>query len=298
MAIPKKLTTKPECSAFIENFNTFLFDCDGVLWDGDQILPGVREVLEFLRSKGKRIIFVTNNSTKSRTAYKAKFNKLQIDVSTEEIFGSSYASAVWLRKVAKFPADKKVYIIGQSGIEEELASEGIQYCGAGEDNENVADMSFKDIIPDPQIGAVLCGFDLHINYKKYAKAFTYIRSNPECYFLLTNNDTTYPANGTIFPGTGSIVSPLITSLNRQPDAVLGKPNQSMMDCIKAKYDIDPQTTCMVGDRIDTDIQFGINGGLSTLLVLSGVTTQSELEHSEILPNYYINSLGDLSIAIQ
>ncbi|KAK9472541.1 HAD-like domain-containing protein [Dipodascopsis tothii] len=294
----EKITTKAQADEFLDSYDNFLFDCDGVLWQGSELLPYVVETLDLLRSKGKKLIFVTNNSTKSRQAYTKKFKGLGIDVTAEEIFGSSYSAAVYLKQVVKFPADKKVLVLGESGVEEELASEGVQFVG-GTDPSLRRDITPEDyplIKPDPSIGAVLCGLDLHINYLKMAMALVNLQV-PSTLFLATNIDSTYPTNGKLFPGAGTISAPLILASKRQPVS-LGKPSQAMMDCIKAKFEFDPVRTVMVGDRLDTDIQFGLSGGLGTLMVLTGVQTEADLAESAaaatpVVPKFYMSKLGDL-----
>ena len=92
---------------------------------------------------------------------------------------------------------------------------------------------FGTISQDPSIGAVVCGFDLNLNYHKFAKAFTYLNSDENVHFILTNDDSTFPAPNGIYPGTGSLVQPLIFSLKRQP-LVMGKPNKPMLDCFFSK----------------------------------------------------------------
>ena len=88
-----------------------------------------------------------------------------------------------------------------SGIRDELASEGVASVGGSEDDDNLSDMAdMASIKPDPSIGAVLLGFDLNINYKKYAKAFTYLHHDENVHFLATNSDLTFPAGGTVYPG--------------------------------------------------------------------------------------------------
>ncbi|RUS17126.1 HAD-like domain-containing protein [Endogone sp. FLAS-F59071] len=291
-----KLQTPKDYEELLDKFDTFLFDCDGVLWRGNEAIPGVPEAMNYIRSKGKQLLFVTNNSSVSRANYCKKFTKLGIEAHVDDIFSSAYAAAVYLKNVVAFPPEKKVYIIGQAGIQEELAAEGIRHSGAGDDNENMQEMDFSSIKPDPEVGAVLCGIDFHINYKKYAKAHTYLTKNPGCLFLLTNDDSTFPTEIGIFPGAGAISSTLITSTSRTPDAVLGKPNQTMMDCIIARYSLDLNRTLMIGDRLDTDIDFGNRGGLATLAVLTGVTTEQDLQNptQKIVPTYYMESWGDLT----
>ncbi|CAK9168000.1 unnamed protein product [Ilex paraguariensis] len=112
----------------IDSVETFIFDCDGVIWKGDKLIDGVPETLDMLRSKGKRLVFVTNNSTKSRKQYGKKFETLGLNVSEEEIFASSFAAAAYLKSI-NFPKDKKVYVIGEDGILKELELAGIPYLG-------------------------------------------------------------------------------------------------------------------------------------------------------------------------
>ncbi|KAI8811802.1 HAD-like domain-containing protein [Cladochytrium replicatum] len=288
-----KHLTKELSEELIDGVDTFLFDCDGVIWRGSHVVENVINVLTTLRGKGKRILFVTNNSTNSRATYAKKFAGLGIEASPEEIFGSAYAAAYYVKHILKFPEDKRVFVCGMDGIVDELAAEGVNTCGAAEDNENLPSMNAMGTVQhDPSIGAVLFGFDLNINYKKLAKAFTYLRSDPSIHFLATNSDLTFPAGDMIYPGTGALLSALSAPLGRQP-VVLGKPTQNMLDVIIDKYKLDRARTCMVGDRLDTDIEFGKLGGLKTLLVLTGVTSVEEMKSSSIQADFFIESLGRL-----
>ncbi|KAK4517909.1 uncharacterized protein ATC70_001257 [Mucor velutinosus] len=287
------LETKAERDAFIDQYDNFLFDCDGVLWEGTHMFDGVPEAMELLRSKGKRVFFVTNNSTKSREAFLQKFKGFNVKATKEEVFSSAFATASYLKHVLKFPEEKKVYIIGMAGIKDELAAEGIRSCG-GEEDTGLTD---NDAVPDDkEVGAVVIGLDTQVNYKKYAKAFTYLTRNEGCHFIVTNEDSTYPQHGGFYPGAGSIAAPIITALGRRPDAVLGKPAPNMLEAIYAEYGLDPKKTVMIGDRLNTDIEFGLNGGLDTLCVLTGITTKDELlsPSNKIKSTYYMDSFGDFS----
>ncbi|KAJ3386098.1 hypothetical protein HDU84_001801 [Entophlyctis sp. JEL0112] len=242
---------------------------------------------------GKRILFVSNNSTKSRRQYLKKFIQLGIEASEDEIFGSAYAAAYYIKNSLNFPENKKVYVCGMEGIQEELDSEGIRHCGASDDNDNLKSMNeMATVKTDPEVGAVLFGFDLNINYKKLSKAFTYLRDNEGCHFLATNSDLTFPAGGTVYPGTGALLAALSAPLGRKP-LVLGKPEPTMMDVIVNKFHLNRERTLMVGDRLDTDILFGQQGGLKTLLVLTGVTPAQGLDREEIQAEYVLDSLGNL-----
>jgi len=246
-----------------------MFDCDGVLWNGDHLIDGAIEVLAILRDRKKKVLFVTNNATKSRKAYKSKFDKLGVEAHVDEIYGSAYASAVYISSVLKMPKDKKVYVIGMSGVEEELRNEGVSFIGGTDPADNTLEpFSLENFPNDPNVAAVLCGLDTNINYTKLSKAFQYLIRNPGCLFLATNEDSTYPSAHGLLPGAGSISAPLRFALGKDPLS-MGKPSGTMLDCIKAKVHFDPARTLMVGDRLNTDILFGKNGGISTLLVLTG-----------------------------
>jgi len=257
------------------------------------------KTVNYLRSQNKQIIFVTNNSTKSRRTYTQKFSKLGIEVSEDEIFSSSYSAAIYLSRVLNFPKDKLVYVLGERGVEDELETEGISFIGGTDPSERleITEEDFNSIRPDENVGAVLCGLDQHISYKKLSRALMYLRQKPEVYFIATNMDSTFPTHGALFPGAGACTAVPLEYSSKRRATVCGKPSQTMMDAIRAKYDFDKKRTCMVGDRLETDIQFGIQGGLGgTLLVLTGIVTSvDDCEKKGISPSYVIHSLGDLSV---
>lgn len=287
-----RLATRAQAEALISRYTTFLFDCDGVLWQGTHLLPQSKETLEYLRGLGKRLIFVTNNSTKSRQAYSKKFRDLGLDVKPTEIFGSSYSSAVYLDKVAKMPKDRKVLVVGEKGLEEELQEVGYTTVGGTDPSFVTAEFDESRVVRDPSIGCVLSGLDTKINYFKLAYAQQQLL-DPQVIFLATNIDSTFPSHGKILPGAGTIIQAVATCSGRTPEAALGKPSKSMMDCIKAAYDLDPETSIMVGDRLNTDMEFGHSGGMSTLFVLSGIDNEERMAKSPVTPTFYADNLGSL-----
>ncbi|KAF9436118.1 hypothetical protein BGZ76_004769 [Entomortierella beljakovae] len=294
LATPKKLNTVEEYRTFLDKYDTFLLDCDGVLWHSNTVISGVLDTVKFLRENGKRLVFVTNNSTLSRANYVKKFEKLGIQASEEDIFSSAFATAVYLRNVLNFPKDKRVYVIGESGIVDELNQVGIETTGSSQDNGvTMTHADFENIKDDPTIGAVVCGFDININFIKMAKAFKYLTARDDVYFILTNDDATFPSSSGHYPGTGALAQPLVFALKRDP-LIMGKPNKPMLDCFFSNYHTDPSRTCMVGDRLDTDIDFGAQGNIDTLMVLTGVSTEKEALDPEqpIKPTFIIQSFGE------
>ncbi|EPS29554.1 4-nitrophenylphosphatase [Penicillium oxalicum] len=298
---PRYLTgDKAGLREFLDKFDVFLFDCDGVLWSGDHVFPGTVDTLELLRKNGKQVVFVTNNSTKSRADYLKKLESLGIPSNVEEIFSSSYSSSIYISRILQLPENKrKVYVIGESGIEQELRSENVPFIG-GTDAAYRRDIQPEDYkriaagdtsLLDPEVGVVLVGLDFHLNYFKLALAYHYVKRG--AVFLATNVDSTLPNSGTLFPGAGSMSAPLIMMLGRDPVA-LGKPSQAMMDAIEGKFKFDRSRACMVGDRVNTDIRFGIEGKLGgTLGVLTGVSSKEEFVSGSIRPLAYLDKLSDL-----
>ncbi|KAF6823434.1 4-nitrophenylphosphatase [Colletotrichum musicola] len=295
---PKYLTgDSPAIQEFLDKF-----DVRGVLWSGDHLFDGIRETLAFLRSRGKRTVFVTNNSTKSRQEYLKKFTSLGIPSDVEDIFGSAYSSAVYVSRILDLPEGKrKVFVIGEAGIEAELRAEGVDFIG-GTDPSLRRDISPEDFagiadgsLLDPEVGVVLAGLDFHINYLKLSLGYQYLRRG--AVFLATNTDSTLPMSHTFFPGAGSISIPLVNMSQQQPVA-LGKPSQAMMDAVEGKFQLDRERTCMIGDRLDTDIKFGREGRLGgTLAVLTGVHKKEdwEKEGAAAVPAYYVDSLASLNL---
>ncbi|KAM1387736.1 hypothetical protein ACFX2I_033699 [Malus domestica] len=278
----------------IDSVETFIFDCDGVIWKGDKLIDGVPQTLDMLRSKGKRLVFVTNNSTKSRKQYGKKFETLGLNVNEEEIFASSFAAAAYLKSI-NFPKDKKVYVIGEEGILKELELAGYEYLGGPEDGGKKIELKPGYLMEhDESVGAVVVGFDRNFNYYKIQYGTLCVRENPGCLFIATNRDAvTHLTDAQEWAGGGSMVGAIRGSTQREP-LVVGKPSTFMMDYLANEFGILKSQICMVGDRLDTDILFGQNGGCKTLLVLSGVTTLPVLQSPDnsIQPDFYTNKISD------
>ena len=267
---------------------------------------------------GKQIIFVTNNSTKSRVDYKEKLTSMGIPATVvclahsvvsrsdlpfpqDEIFGSAYSAAIYISRILQLPTNKKtVFVLGESGIETELDSESIRHIGgtdpclhrviSKEDYVSIASGSSLD----NSVGVVLCGLDFHFNYLKLSLAYHYLQRG--AVFLATNIDTTLPSSSALFPGAGACAAPLVAMMGGSRPTSLGKPSQAMMEAIEGKFHFDRKKACMVGDRLDTDIRFGIEGELGgTLCVLTGVTKGKEdwEENTRTVPTAWVDQLGDL-----
>eukprot|EP00956_Cyclotella_meneghiniana_P026470 scaffold57263_cov59-Cyclotella_meneghiniana.AAC.7 len=279
----------------LPDVDVFIFDCDGVIWRGDSVIDGIPETLDKLRAMGKKTFFVTNNSTKSRKGYKKKFDSLGLNVPAEEIFSSSFAAAAYFEQTKFKDTGKKVYIVGEVGIQEELDLIGIPHFGGPEDAGKQPDMGPGCAVShDKDVGAVVVGFDRNINYYKIQYAQLCINENPGCEFIATNLDAvTHLTDAQEWAGNGSMVGAIRGCTGVEP-TVVGKPGPLMIDYLCDKLNLNRERICMVGDRLDTDILFGNDNGLKSLLVLSGVTSEEKLLSKEntITPDYYADSIVD------
>lgn len=288
----------------LSSVDTVLFDCDGVIWRGNQAVPGAPQVINLLKEHGKKVLFVTNNSTKTRRMYADKMSSLGFNVTEEEVFGTAYCCAAYLQTECRLRG--KVYLLGGDAMREELEAVGIQQVGLGPDHVSGKQSDWANVPLDPEVRAVVVGFDKHFSYMKLNRALQYLLLN-DCLFVGTNRDSRLPLEGgKAVPGTGCLLQAVETAAQRRAQTV-GKPSRFMFDCLAARFGVEPGRCLMVGDRLDTDILLGSNCGLKTLLTLTGVSTLSEAqahrdsgsaERQGMVPDYYVESIADLLPALQ
>ena len=290
---------------FISSFDTVLTDCDGVLWVGGQPIQGSPEAIMKLRKLGKRIIFVTNNGM-SRNDLLSRCHELGFGGEIDDMITSSYLCANYLKQ-KQFT--KTVYVFGGKGLKEELDNVGIRNIGEGPDlmpqewNLETAENVINNM--EDNIGCVIVGFHYDISYLKLLKAVTYLHSS-DVLFIGTNSDPMavlhFQHKACIMPATGALISAAETASGRKA-LILGKPNKFMYETVKNVFpNIVPERTLMVGDRADTDVIFGKNASLKTLMVGTGTNTLDEVRHWEIsendrihqmIPHFYSNRLFDI-----
>jgi phosphoglycolate/pyridoxal phosphate phosphatase family enzyme len=294
MAVATRLT-RATLPSFLSSIDTFILDCDGVLWTGATPIPGAGAAVDALRAAGKRVFFCTNNSTKPRATYVETLAKFGIAAPPSAILTSAYAAGVWLASRGV----KRVYLIGEPGLAAELADVAGATAEGPEDwGRTFALGGAEGPAPlDPAVGAVVCGFDGRFNYYKLMRAAAYVRAGVP--FVATNRDLTYPNTGGIVPGGGCVVAALAAGAGREPDVVAGKPSAGLAALVREATGLDPARTCMVGDRLDTDMAFGHAGGYAArLLVLTGVTGEGELaalaRGEPATPTHVMASIGDFA----
>ncbi|KAL8174968.1 UNVERIFIED_CONTAM: hypothetical protein K2H54_007450 [Gekko kuhli] len=289
-----------------------LFDCDGVLWRGEAAVPGAAEALRLLEDGplgGKRLCYVTNNSSRTRAAYTEKLRRLGFPrAEPRQVFGSAYCAARYLRHA--LPPGGAAYVLGGAALSSELEAAGVAHLGAGPAPPPDSAHFGARAPLDPAVRAVLVGYDEHFSYGKLCLALRYLLRGQDdggCLLVATNRDNRLPLEGgSAVPGTGCLVKAVETAAEREA-FVIGKPSQYIFECVASEFNIDPARTLMVGDRLDTDILMGNNCGLTTLLTLTGVSTLEEVhshlesscpERRKLVPDYYVESIADLLPALK
>ena len=250
----------------------FLLDMDGTIYLGDHLIDGVKEFLKALEDKGKRYIFLTNNSSKSKEIYVKKLKNLGIDAHEEDVFTSGEATTMYLKKQKK---GAKIYLLGTKALEDEFEKEGFIL-----EKERHRDIDY-----------VVLGFDTTLTYEKLWGACEYISEGVE--YIATHPDFNCPlADDKFMPDAGAMAAFIEASTGKTP-RVIGKPNKEIIHSIAWKYDLDKEDMVMVGDRLYTDIKTGENAGITSVLVYSGETGENDYKNSDIRADYVFDSIKDM-----
>lgn len=247
-----------------------LVDMDGVIWRGKNVIHENVSAVKYFIEQGFKVVFFTNNSSKSRIEYLNRLRAIGINVGYDDVLTSGFLAS----ELISSKNINTAFVIGEYGLVEELVKNGVHI---------VVDVEYVD--------SVVVGLDRFLTYNKLSKATHYIRSG--ALFVATNTDATYPSEKGEEPGAGSIVSALVTSTGRKPDYVTGKPNPIVIDYVLRKYRCRKSDVLIVGDRLDTDILLGLNTGVDTALVLTGVTRPGDKRIDEYKPTYVVNTLSEL-----
>jgi 4-nitrophenyl phosphatase len=249
-----------------------VLDMDGVLWRGDQPLPGFHDTFTWFAEKNIPYALLTNNSGKTQAQYVEKLARLGVtSVSPERILTSASATATYLSN--HYPAGTRVYVVGMDGIRAALTEVGFDVVS----EEDGADV-------------VVAGIDFNFTYAKLKRAALLIRDGAA--FIGTNGDKTFPSTEGLIPGAGSILAMLETATGVAP-LVIGKPGRPMFEAALRVTNTAADKTLMVGDRLDTDIGGAQAAGMKTALLLSGVATPEDMATGDIWADVAFETLEGL-----
>lgn len=250
---------------------TIVFDADGVLIHGRTPQPGAIELMDWVRHSGRQVFVLTNNSSTARGKYAARLRRMGFHIAASEIITSGYLAACYFRDAQKskpFPQfavrRPHVFVVGGDGIPTEFERVGVN-------------ATLTRNPRDPRTpNFVIAGIDRTLTYRKLARAQRAILREGAL-FIATNQDPTFPTEDGQLPGAGTIVAAIATASGRPPDVVIGKPQPLAMQMTLAAAACSADEMLIVGDRLDTDIRTGRQAGVYAVLVLTGVTTRTQLK---------------------
>jgi 4-nitrophenyl phosphatase len=239
--------------SLLADIKHLIIDMDGVLYRGDQPMPGLQEFIAFLREHRIPFILATNNSTRTPQEYADKLARMDAPVSPDDILVSGQATARFLAR--EYPPGTRVHVFGMPALKQAITDEGF-------------------ILADEDVQLVVASMDRQVTFEKLKRATLLIRGGAR--FIATNLDPTNPSEEGLIPGTGAMIVALEAASGVKAEAI-GKPEPTMYQLAMEQMGAIPATTAAIGDRADTDILGGKRAGLITLCVLSGSSDRAEAE---------------------
>jgi 4-nitrophenyl phosphatase len=266
------------------NINALIIDMDGVLWHGNNPLPGLKEFFSTLRKHQLPFILATNNASLTAAQYISKLDTMGVSVSPSEVLTSGMATAHYLAQ--KFdPTITDIYVIGESGATQPLKEQGFTVTER-HDPKNFDSAYAADI--------VVCGLDRTLSWDKLATATLNIRAG--AHFFGTNGDTTLPTERGATIGNGAILAALEAASGVKP-TLIGKPEPIMYRQAMTLLGADPTQTIAIGDRLNTDILGAVNAGIRSLMVLTGISSEDELKTIDYQPTWIMQDIRDITKAL-
>lgn len=235
-----------------------IFDLDGVVYRGKELIPGVDEIIQKLKEMSIDVVYNSNNSTITRDMYVEKLKNLNIGSKFRDFYTSASITAAEITKLKK---GANIFIIGEIGLEKELEDKGHQIIR--EKNR------FKEV------DFVIAGLDRDFHYRKLAIAQKCILDG-KADFYATNSDSTLPSENGLMPGAGVMINAINTCTNTEPIKIFGKPSPFGINSILEDRNIAAENACIFGDRLNTDILAGNRAGVKTIAVLTGVATANQI----------------------
>ena len=261
-----------------------IFDMDGVLYRGSMLMPHAKETIERLRRAEWQVFFATNNSTATRDEYVRRLSTLGLGGDIQHIVTSAYATAHYLERLDPRPRD--VYVVGADGLREEIRAVGIPV----RDSSSVPGIEPPRVPLPPPADAVVIGLDLHVTYAKIAEAQRSVLAG--ALFVCSNRDRAYPVEGRLLPGAGTIVAAIEVATGSTA-LCIGKPEPFLFEEILRRAG--DRRAVVIGDSTDYDIVAAHRVGAVGVLILTGLTEESAVEHArgEAAPDRVIRSLSGL-----
>ncbi len=256
----------------LSDIKGLIIDLDGVLWRGRTFLEGVPEFFSFLRTNSMPLLLVTNNSTATPKSVADRLEGAGVQINPAEVLISSQATAVYLQH--RFPSGTTIYAIGEDALKDTLSAAGFNL-------HDTAD----------GVQAVVMGFDREINWVKMVEAAIAIQSG--ALFIATNPDLSFPIERGQAPGAGAFIAAVQLTTGVEP-IIIGKPEPRLFDLARERLGLKAEQILAIGDRLETDILGAQRAGITTGLLLTGVTSSDQAEASAIKPDWIFDDLPSLT----
>ncbi|MXV62250.1 HAD-IIA family hydrolase [Natronorubrum sp. JWXQ-INN-674] len=258
------------------DYEAAILDVDGTIVRGEELLPDVTDGLHALEDAGIARLLFSNNPTRGSGHYGEMLEPHGIDVDPEAVLTSATVSADYL---ARTHAGERVYLVGSDRLEAILEDAAVE------------------LAEEPEAADVVLGsFDTDFSYGSLWESLRALEG--EVPFYGTDPDTTIPVDDGQIPGSGAILAAMEAVAGREPDAILGKPSSIAATAAMDRLGTDPERTLVVGDRLNTDIALGDRAGMTTVLVLTGVTDRSDIDDADVQPDYVLDSLAEIETLLE
>ena len=247
-----------------------IFDVDGTVVRGDEPIPGAADGLAAVETRGLKRVFCSNNPTKPPAAYESRFANAGFAVDRSEVFTAGTVTTAYLEE---HHAMDDLFVIGQPGLKTQLEAAGLT------------------LIPDPAAADVLVvSLDKSFSYQSLCDAIVAL-NDPDTTFLGTDPDTTIPAADYEKPGSGAMIRAIEGVTDRSVSVICGKPSPYARQRALESLGVAADSCLVVGDRLNTDIKLGVDAGMTTAVVMTGITDEPTLAASDIEPDYVLESVG-------
>ncbi|MFB6183329.1 MAG: HAD-IIA family hydrolase [Haloarculaceae archaeon] len=252
------------------SFEAAILDLDGTVYRGDNIIEGADRSIDELREAVSEVLFLTNKAIARRRDYSEKLRRLGIPADADDIVNSGWVTA---RYVSEEYPETEAFVVGETALVEELQEAGVETT-----TDSPGDL-------------LVVSMDRNFSYDALDLALRTVEE--ETPFLATNPDRTCPTESGAIPDAAGMIGAVEGVTGRTVDEVLGKPSPIMIRTALDEVGVAPEACLMVGDRIETDILMGERAGMTTALVLSGVTDRDDVADVDVTPDHVLESLADL-----